>query len=204
MKHIILILSIIALYNTAYSQQYYLGIETGFGLSSSNIEVGWYGSTITPLAENCGRAGFTGKLIFDYNFGLSLGLNYLLLQLPEKIQNTEVSISPEFNQIRYLKSRHHYLNIPILLSYTIDYFRLESGFYYSFLLAQNADAYARKSDIGFKLKLNFNINKGFYFYQETSFGLINMVNVENMNKKNYFVMLGLGYNLKFGKLIRSF
>jgi hypothetical protein len=197
MRYIILVLSIIVLHNTAYSQQYYLGIEAGYGISSSNIEIDWSGSTITPLADNCGRAGFTGKLIFDNNFGLSSGLNYLLLQLPEKMQNTGVNLGPAFNQILYLKSRHHYLNIPILLSYTIDYFRMESGFYYSLLLAQNADAYARKSDVGFKLKLNFNIYKGFYFYQETSFGLINMVNVENMSKKNYYVMLGLGYNLKF-------
>jgi len=198
MKHIIAILSIIALYNTAFSQQYYLGIETGYGISSSNIEIDWDGSTITPLADNCGRAGFTGKLIFDNNFGISSGLNYLLLQLPDKFQNTDLSEISGFNEPSYLQSRHHYLNIPILLSYTIDYFRLESGFYYSLLLAQNADAYARKSDVGFKLKLNFNIYKGFYFYQETSFGLINMVNVEDMSKKNYYVMLGLGYNLKIG------
>lgn len=198
MKYIILVLSIITLYNTAYSQQYYFGIETSYGISSSNIDIGWYGSTITPLADNCGRAGFTGKLILDNNFGVSFGLNYLLLQLPDKFQNTDVSISPEFNQPAYLKSRHHYLNIPILLSYTIDYFRLEIGMNNSFLIAEQADIPVRKLDVGVLIKLNFNIYKGFYFYQETSFGLINMVNADNMSKKNYYVMLGLGYNLKIG------
>ncbi|MDY0143497.1 MAG: hypothetical protein RBR97_16550 [Bacteroidales bacterium] len=198
MKQIIIIILLASLNILVYSQDYFIGVESGYGISSSRIEYSWYGSSIKPLAENCGKAGVTGKVIFENNLGMGFGINYLFIQSPDKIQNTGYSMTPELNEPRYLSNKHHYLNIPILCSYSIQYFRIEAGLYYSFLLVQKADMSVKSSDAGFLFKLNFDIYKGLYFYQETSFGLVNIVNLDNFSKKNYYLMLGLGYNLNLG------
>ncbi len=189
MKQIIIISILFIISISTYSQNYYLGIESGYGISSSRIDYPWTGSSQEPLADNCGKVGITGKIIFKNKIGISTSLNYLFIQSPEKLEFFNID---DFGPI-YFTNKLHYLNLPICLSYSIKYFRIETGMYYSFLLAQQTEIPVKKSDLGILFKLNFDLYKGLYFYQETGIGLSNTVNINNLSKKNYYLMLGLGY-----------
>ncbi len=193
MKRFFLMLIVISFYITVQSQNCTIGVETGYGISSSRIKGGWHNASLIPLADNCGRAGLTLRASFNNKIGFSTGINYILIQIPDKFRNTTNNQTHD----SYFTNVHHLLNMPLLANFTIDYFRLETGMYSSFLIAENAEVPFKKIDVGILVKLNFIIYKGLYFYQETSVGLINNVISEHIDKKNYYLALGLGYSFSF-------
>lgn len=178
----------------SFTQECQLKLEMAYGRSTSVIEMNALGSSYRPLAENSIKVALLSGINYQNSLSLNAGLSFVFVQLPQRSEFDSTN-SPYDYYVNILNEKLYYLSIPINIGCTFDYFTLYAGSYFAFCI--NPESYwdgPKYYDIGLNLKLQFNIYKGLYFFQESRVGLININSITAYSKRQYALFLGLGYS----------